>query len=208
MSIKLRSIRINQNRKPIISGLTFDVLDGEILFLNNDDDVDRAILNVISGMEKVSSGSVTISGYDIGSMKGLERTKFFRNTVSYLRGYFLQSNLNVRDNIALPGMISGMAKKEMRSRIDSIAKKFEISEILKKKPAKISSEQKEKICVARTLFMNPKIILAIEPSEYAIQVFSDYVKDKNAIFIITSNNSDLESLATRTLKIADGKVVE
>lgn len=201
MSIRFRSVNANKHGKPLFSNVSFDIQDGEIVYLNNDDDVDRAILNVIAGLEKVSSGAITISGYDLDSMSGKEKTAFFRNTVSYLRGYFLQSNLTVHDNIALPGMFLGMPWREINSRVESIAKKFDITNLLKKKPNFLSDEEKEKVCVARTLFVNPKIILAIEPSEWAIAALSDYTREKSAIFLITSNNSDLEKFATRTLRI-------
>lgn len=202
MSIKFRSVSAKKHKKTLFSNVSFDVQDGEILYLNNDDDVDRALLNILAGLEKVANGSITLSGYDIDAMSNKEKVDFFRNTVSYLRGYFLQSNLSVRDNISLPGIISGMPWREIKSRIDSISKKFKISDLLKKKLKDLSDDEKEKVCIARTLFMNPKIILAIDPSEWAISVLSEYTKDKNAIFFITSNNPELERLATRTLRIA------
>lgn len=208
MSIKFRAVNANRHKKPLFSKVSFDVKDGEILYLNNDDDVDFAIFDIIAGVEKASSGAITISGYDIYSMSGKEKTEFFRNTVSYLRGYFLQSNLTIHDNIALPGMFSGMPWREMNSRVDTIARKIGISNLLKKRPKDLSEDEKEKVCVARTLFMNPKVILAVEPSAWAITVLSSYTKEKNAIFLITSNNPDLEQLADRRLEIENEKDLE
>lgn len=207
MSIKLRSVNVVRDRKECLSKITLDIADGEILLMNGDAESNDAFLNIIAGLEKASTGLVTISGYDVNAMKSSERIKFFRNTISFLRGFFLQANLSIADNIALPGLFSGMNNHERSSRIKSIAKKFEITDILKSKPSKISDIQKERVCIARTLFMNPRIILAIEPSEWMVEVLSFYTKEKNAILIISSNNPKIEKYATSVMSIVDGKIV-
>ncbi len=134
-------------------------------------------------------------------MSGHEKQKFFRNTVSCLRGYFLQSNLTVKDNIALPSFFSGIGKRERETRIESIAKKFDIVDILKIKPTKISDDMRERVCLARTLLMNPKVILATEPSEWTTEVLLRYIEAKNAVLIISSNNPNLRKYAADIITI-------
>lgn len=203
MSVKVKLIKKSIRNHSIFSGVSFNVEDGNVLLINGDPKSRDSLLNILSGIEKASGGSITISGYDISDMSGHEKLKFFRNTVSYLRGYFLQSNLSVKENIALPSYFSNISKRERDARILGIAKKFEITDILKLKPAKINDDLRERVCLARTLLMNPKVILATEPSEWTTEVLLRYIEAKNAVLVISSSNPNLRKYAADIITLKD-----
>ena len=202
MSVKVKLIEKSIRNHPVFSNVSFDVEDGGVLLIDGDTKSRDILFNILSGTDKVSGGSITISGYDIDDMGGHEKQKFFRNTVSCLRGYFLQSNLTIKDNIALPSFFSGIGKRERETRIESIAKKFDIVDILKIKPTKISDDMRERVCLARTLLMNPKVILATEPSEWTTEVLLRYIEAKNAVLIISSNNPNLRKYTADIITIS------
>ena len=175
------------------------------------------LLNIISGIEPASHGTITISGYDMSTMKRKERNEFYRRAIGIIfQGFYLQPELSVRENIALSGIFDNMQKREMDSRVATIAKNLKIDDILKAKPSQISGGQAERVCVARACFMNPKIILADEPTnnldpknaEIVVSLLKNYSKSVGATVIVASHDKLVEKFATKVVELKDGKISE
>ena len=218
MSIKLRSVRKSCKHKEIISDVNLNIADGEFLVIQGKDLKSKStLLDIIGGIKKASGGTVTISGYDIATMKSKERAEFYRQMIGFIsQGFYLQEELNIRDNISLPGIFSNIPKREKISRVNTISKNLGIYEILDKKPKNISNEQKERACVARACFMNPKIIIADNPTknlgtknaEIILSLLSNYSKANKATIIISSNDELSKKFATKVVEFSDGKILE
>jgi ABC-type lipoprotein export system ATPase subunit len=209
MSIKLRSVTKTK--------LNLEIKDGEFLMIKGEDTAKKTdLLNIISGI-KNDHGTVTISGYDVSNMKRRERAEFYRRMVgSISKGFYLKPELSIFDNIALPGVFSNLPKNELKSRVSTIAKNLKISDILKLKPKQITRSQAEKVCIARTCFMNPKIILADEitdgigqkNAEIIVSLLKNYSIGTSATVIISSNDELVEKFATRVVCFENGKILE
>ncbi len=218
MSIKLRSVTKSYKNKNVLSGISLDIKDGEFLVVKSEEALEKtALLNIIGGLEEVSSGAITISGYDIKAMKKREKTDFYRNTIGYIfKDFYLHPELNIHDNITLPGVFSNLPKTDIESRVKSISKKFGITEILKKKPKQISSNLKQRVCIARACFMNPKIILVDEPTkkmkpedtEILIKFLKAIAKENNTTIIMAINDEIAEKYASRIIEIKEGVIHE
>ncbi len=119
----------------------------------------------------------------------------------------------MQDNIFLPLVLSGRKYEEMEKRLEPIAKKLGIQEILKKFPYEISGGQKQRTAVARALITKPQIILADEPtgaldsrsSDELLALFSDINRDGQTILMVT-HSVKAASTANRILFIKDGEV--
>ncbi len=213
MSIKLRSIRKSVKKKEIFSGFSLDIADGEILMLKGKAEETKMFLDVLHGLEKISSGSITVSGYDVFSMKKKERISMYRTAFGIVSQDFLDDS-TLEENISLSGVFAKMPKKEKKSRTETMAKNLGIFDILKKKPKGLKKEILVKAIVARACFMNPKIILAYEPtkglkkedSEILLSLLKNYSKSCHATIIITSNDELVEKYATKILTLAEGKI--
>ena len=213
MSIKLRAIRKSLKKKEIFSGFSLDISDGEFLLLKGKAEETKLFLDILHGLEDISSGSIIISGYDIFSMKKKERIDLYRTAFGVVSQDF-QNSLSVADNISLSGIFAKMPKKEKKSRTETMAKNLGIFEILKKSPKGLKKELLVKVAVARACFMNPKIILANEPTkrlsdkdaEILLSLLKNYVKSCHATIIIASNDKFVEKFATKILTLQEGKI--
>jgi putative ABC transport system ATP-binding protein len=210
MSIKLRSVRKSHKNKNILSGVSIDIKDGEFVVISSEnEDLGTTLLHILGGVEKPTSGAITLSGYDVEDFNEKERADFYRNSVCLIDiDRFLQPKLNVRNNISLPGMFSGLSKKDLTKRIETLSKKYKVSKVLKAKVSQLNPEQIERIVVARALFMNPKIILIDNPSGIIIECISEYLKENEAIVIVSSNDESIKKLASQVIIIKDGKVAK
>lgn len=210
MGIKLRSVRKSYKNKNLLSGVSADIKDGEFVVITSDnEDLGTALLRILGGVEKATSGAITLSGYDIEDFNEKERADFYRNSVCLIdKDRFLQPKLNVRNNISLPGMFSSLSKKDLAKRIETLSKKYKVSKLLKAKVSRLNPEQIERIVVARALFMNPKIILIDKPSDIIIEYISEYLKENEVITIVSSNDESIKKLASQVIVIKDGKAVK
>ena len=210
MGIKLRSVRKSYKNKNLLSGVSADIKDGEFVVITSDnEDLGTALLRILGGVEKATSGAITLSGYDIEDFNEKERADFYRNSVCLIdKDRFLQPKLNVRNNISLPGMFSSLSKKDLAKRIETLSKKYKVSKLLKAKVSQLNPEQIERIVVARALFMNPKIILIDKPSDIIIECISEYLKENEVITIVSSNDESIKKLASQVIVIKDGKAVK
>ena len=210
MGIKLRSVRKSYKNKNLLSGVSADIKDGEFVVITSDnEDLGTALLRILGGVEKATSGAITLSGYDIEDFNEKERADFYRNSVCLIdKDRFLQPKLNVRNNISLPGMFSSLSKKDLAKRIETLSKKYKVSKLLKAKVSRLNPEQIERIVVARALFMNPKIILIDKPSDIIIECISEYLKENEVITIVSSNDESIKKLASQVIVIKDGKAVK
>lgn len=213
MSIKLRSIRKSKKKKEIFSGFSLDIADGEFLMIKGKVEETKMFLDVLHGLEKISSGSIVVSGYDVLSMKKKERIDLYRTAFGVVSQDF-QNDLTVAENISLSGIFANMSKKEKKSRTETMAKNLGIFEILKRKPKGLKKELFVKVMVARACFMSPKIILASEPTkglkqedaEVLLSLLKNYAKSSHAIIIVASNDELVEKFATKTAKLSEGKI--
>lgn len=210
MGIKLRSVRKSYKNKNLLSGVSADIKDGEFVVITSDnEDLGTTLLRILGGVEKATSGAITLSGYDIEDFNEKERADFYRNSVCLIdKDRFLQPKLNVRNNISLPGMFSSLSKKDLAKRIETLSKKYKVSKLLKAKVSRLNPEQIERIVVARALFMNPKIILIDKPSDIIIECISEYLKENEVITIVSSNDESIKKLASQVIVIKDGKAVK
>ena len=120
---------------------------------------------------------------------------------------------SLEDNIYLPLVLSGKNYKEMRQRLEPLAEKLHIQDILKKYPYEVSGGQKQRAAAARALITNPQIVLADEPtgaldsksSDQMLKLFSRINKEGQTILMVT-HSTRAASHAQRVLFIKDGEV--
>ena len=123
------------------------------------------MLNCISTIDRVTSGNIIINGTDITKLKGNKLNKFRREELGFIfQDFNLLDTLTAFENIALALTIQRVNPKEIKERVENVAEKLGIKEILKKYPYQVSGGQKQRIASARAIITNPKLVLADEPT--------------------------------------------
>ncbi len=169
--------------------------------------------NIISGMEPATSGEVVVDEQDVSKLKGKARTDFYRHKIGFIfQGFYLQPQLTISENIALMGTFAGMPKAERERRVARLAELLGITEILGRLPSEISGGQAERACVARAVFMEPKIILADEPTNNLdeenarkmLEILKQIQRETSATVIVASHDMVVKEYATQVIKIQGG----
>ena len=172
------------------------------------------LVRCINFLEQPTSGSVVIDGKDLASIKESDRAAFRRDHLGFVFQEFnLLDTFSVEDNIYLPLVLAGVPQKELSVRLEPIAARLGITELLKKYPYEISGGQKQRAAVARAIITNPRLLLADEPTgaldskatDELLRVFSDISRSGQTILMVT-HSVRAASRAGRVLFIKDGEV--
>ena len=171
------------------------------------------LLNMLGGLDRPDSGTVTVSGKDIFSMKEEELTIFRRRNIGFVfQNYNLVPVLNVYENIVLPIELDGSeADQKYVSRIiDTLG----IEKKLTAMPNQLSGGQQQRVAVARALASKPAIILADEPtgnldSKTGMDVISLLKltsQEFHKTIVMITHNEEIALMADGIIRIEDGKI--
>lgn len=157
------------NLTKAIDNISFEVDKGEFVgIMGASGSGKTTLLNTISTIDKVTAGHIIINNKDITKLKGNNLNRFRREELGFIfQDFNLLDTLTAYENIALALTIQRVNAKEIDRRVNEIAEKLGIKEILNKYPYQVSGGQKQRIASARAIITNPKLVLADEPTRSA-----------------------------------------
>ena len=204
------------NLTKAIDNISFNVEKGEFVgIMGASGSGKTTLLNCISTIDRVTAGKIIINNQDITKLKGNQLNKFRREELGFIfQDFNLLDTLTAFENIALALTIQRVKPKLIEERVNEVAKKLNIVDILNKYPYQISGGQKQRVASARAIITNPKLILADEPTgaldsksaRQLLESFEDLNKNLNATILLVTHDSFTASYADRILFIKDGKL--
>lgn len=199
-----------------IDNISFTVERGEFVgIMGASGSGKTTLLNCISTIDRVTAGNIYINNQDITKLKGNKLNQFRREELGFIfQDFNLLDTLTCYENIALALTIQKVNPKEIKKRVEEIADKLGIKDILKKYPYQISGGQKQRIASSRAMITNPKLVLADEPtgaldSKSARQLLENFEylnKTLGATILMVTHDAFTASYASRILFIKDGKI--
>ncbi len=212
---KVYTTRLGGNKVEALRDVNFSVEEGEYVAIMGESGSGKTtLLNILASVDRPTSGEVLLKGEKTTSVKDAYLAKFRREHLGFVfQDFNLLDNFSVEDNIYLPLVLAGKKYSKMIPKLQVIAKKLGILEILKKYPYEISGGQKQRTAVARALITEPDILLADEPtgaldsrsSDDLLKTFSHIHKDGQTILMVT-HSVRAASHADRVLFIKDGEI--
>ncbi|BCI60388.1 ABC transporter ATP-binding protein [Solibaculum mannosilyticum] len=212
---KVYTTRFGGNHVQALSNVSFSVEDGEYVAIMGESGSGKTtLLNILAALDKPTSGEVLLNGKSIVSLKEKEISAFRRNNLGFVfQDFNLLDTFSLQDNIFLPLVLSGKSYNEMNKRLQPIAHKLGIADILSKYPYEVSGGQKQRAAVARALITEPQLILADEPTgaldsratDGLLRLFDKINQDGQTILMVT-HSIKAASSAKRVLFIKDGEV--
>lgn len=212
---KVYTTRFGGNKVEALKSVSFEVEPGEYVAIMGESGSGKTtLLNIMAALDKPTSGKVFLDGKDLSQIKESQVATFRRDNLGFVFQEFnLLDTFSLEDNIYLPLVLAGKSYGEMRKRLEPIAEKLGITELLKKYPYEVSGGQKQRGAVARALITNPKLILADEPTgaldskatDELLRLFGEINRTGQTILMVT-HSVKAASHASRVLFIKDGEV--
>ncbi|HIY18334.1 MAG TPA: ABC transporter ATP-binding protein [Candidatus Blautia avistercoris] len=205
-----------ENAVHALDGVNFSVEKGEfVAVVGTSGSGKSTLLHMLGGLDRPTSGSVTVDGKKIFSLKDEALTIFRRRKIGFVfQNYNLVPVLNVYENIVLPIQLDGHTPDA--SYIDSIVETLGLGSKLENLPNNLSGGQQQRVAIARALASKPAIILADEPtgnldsrtSQDVLGLLKVTSQKYTQTIVMITHNEEIAQLADRIIRIEDGRIVE
>lgn len=199
-----------------IDNISFRVEEGEfVAIMGSSGSGKTTLLNVISTIDRVTSGHIYVNGEDITTLRGEDLNRFRREELGFIfQDFNLLDSLTAYENIALALSIQNCDAHEIEDRVNRISKELNIQKVFDKFPYQMSGGQKQRVASARAIITNPKLVLADEPtgaldsksSRMLLEQFTALNQKFRATILMVTHDAFAASYASRVIFIKDGKV--
>ena len=204
------------NLTKAIDNISFTVEKGEFVGIMGASGSGKStLLNVISTIDRVTAGHIIVNGEDITKLKGNKLNKFRREELGFIfQDFNLLDTLTAYENIALALQIQNIKAKIIDQRVQEVADKLGISDILNKYPYEVSGGQKQRVSSARAIITNPKLVLADEPtgaldsrsSKMLLERLQKLNQDYQTTILMVTHDAFSASYASKVIFIKDGRI--
>ena len=175
------------------------------------------LLNLIAGLDKPTSGQVTVAGQRIDALGETALAKFRARHVGVIFQFFnLLDDLTVEDNVLLPAQLAGASRRKARAQARELLTRMDIDKHRDEYPARLSGGQRQRVAIARALVNSPELLLADEPTgaldTATGQEIGKLLTELNAagqtLVLVTHDPALARQYAARTVRLVDGRVTD
>lgn len=212
--IDIKGITKSFGNLQVLKGIDLHINKGEVVSIVGPSGAGKTtLLQIIGTLDRPDSGSVTIDGVDVEQLSSKKLSDFRNRHIGFVFQFHqLLPEFTAIENIMIPALINGTARKKARDRAESLLQFLGLADRAQHKPAQLSGGEKQRVAVARALMNQPDVILADEPSgsldsknkEELHQLFFDLRDKFGQTFVIVTHDEHLASLTDRTIHMQDG----
>jgi lipoprotein-releasing system ATP-binding protein len=175
------------------------------------------LLYILGTLDRPTTGKVLYRGKDIFTLNERELALFRNREIGFVfQFHHLLPEFNALENTMMPCLIQGISKKEAAFRAETILSLVGLKERLSHKPGELSGGEQQRVAVARALVLEPKVLLADEPTgnldtktgESVFHLLQELNQIKGVTLIVVTHNLKLASQLPRQINLADGKALE
>ncbi len=212
---KVYTTRFGGNQVTALRDVNFAVEDGEYVAIMGESGAGKTtLLNILAALDRPTAGEVLLDGHDITQISEKALSAFRRDHLGFVfQDFNLLDTFSIRDNIYLPLVLAGKPYREMEARLEPIARRLGIDDLLEKYPYEVSGGQKQRAAIARALITSPRLILADEPTgaldshatDSLLRLFGAINAGGQTLLMVT-HSVKAASHAGRVLFLRDGEV--
>lgn len=196
--------------------VSFDVADGEfIAIMGASGSGKTTLLNCISTIDTVSAGDILLDGKNIAELPAEELARFRREKLGFVfQDFNLLDTLTIEENIGLALSINHSNPQSVKKKVDEVAQKLGISDVLNKFPYQVSGGQKQRAACGRAMAAGQSLLLADEPtgaldsksSKNLLEIMTQMNKEMGATILMVTHDAYSASYAGRVLFLKDGRI--
>jgi putative ABC transport system ATP-binding protein len=199
----------------VLKGITLDILRNEYVALMGPSGSGKStLMNILGCLDSPSMGKYILNGHDVSIMPDNDLADIRNKEIGFVFQQFnLLPRLTALENVALPLVYAGIAKKQRLEMAHEVLRKVDLLDRSHHKPNELSGGQCQRVAIARALVNNPSIILADEPTgnldtktSYEIMnIFAKIHDDGNTVVLVT-HEEDISNYAKRVIRLRDGLI--
>jgi putative ABC transport system ATP-binding protein len=208
--------RYDDDRRPAVNRASLTIGRGEAVAIMGPSGSGKStLLNLIAGLDRPTSGTVTVAGQRVDTMSETRVARFRRQQIGMIFQFFnLLDDLTVADNVLLPAQLLGLPRATARARTTALLDRLGIRQQASAYPARLSGGERQRVAIARALVNEPVLLLADEPTGALDTATGEQIglllRELNtagqSLVMVTHNPGLAAAYATRTIAITDGHI--
>ncbi len=216
--IEVSDIRKRFERLEVLRGISLAVDDSEVVAIVGPSGAGKTtLLQIMGSLERPDSGTVRIDGTDLFRLGDNKLAAFRNRHIGFVFQFHnLLPEFTLEENVALPALIGGAARSKAMDAARDLLGYMGLDKRLTHKPSQLSGGERQRAAVARALINNPQVVLADEPSgaldsanrDELHRLFFELRRDRGQSFVIVTHDEGLAAMADRTIRLADGRLVQ
>lgn len=200
----------------VLRGIDLTIDEGEMVGVVGQSGAGKStLLHCIGTLDVITSGSLTIDDAELTELSGARLAALRNRTVGFVfQFHHLLPEFNALENVIMPGLIQGQARRDMEPRARALLEEVGLAERVLHRPGELSGGEQQRVALARALVLEPKLLLADEPtgnldsrtSEQIHQLFYSVNEQRKTTIVIVTHNAALAAGMPRVITLRDGRV--
>lgn len=216
--IDIKDLKKSFGKQEVLKGVTLQLFENEnLVVLGKSGSGKSVLIKCIVNLLKLDEGTINVDKYEISNINETDLIEVRKQIGFLFQGAALYDSMTVRENLTFPltRLTEKFSEAEITQKIESVLENVSLPESIDKMPSELSGGMKKRIGLARTLIVNPKIILYDEPTTGLDPITSDEIsylinetknKFKTSSIIITHDIKCVKTVADRIIMLKDGVV--
>jgi lipoprotein-releasing system ATP-binding protein len=200
----------------VLRGVDLEIGDGEIVGIVGPSGAGKStLLHCIGTLDVPTKGSIRLAGEEVTTLPGWRLAELRNRTIGFVfQFHHLLPEFNAVENVMMPGLVQGRPKRELEPRARALLEEVGLLERMLHRPGELSGGEQQRVALARALVLEPKLLLADEPtgnldSATSVQIH-DLIfginKQRGTTIVVVTHNPALASSMPRVVTLRDGRV--
>jgi lipoprotein-releasing system ATP-binding protein len=216
----VRKVYVHEEKPlEVLKGVSLEIRAGEMLSIVGPSGAGKStLLHLIGTLDQPTDGSLQIAGQEVTSMTGVRVAALRNETIGFVfQFHHLLPEFTALENVMMPGLINGrIPRSKLEATATELLRDVRLEHRIKHRPSELSGGEQQRVALARALVLEPKLLLADEPtgnldsanSETMNELFFDLNRRHGTTMVIVTHNELLAARVPRVVKMRDGQIVE
>ncbi|HEY1690767.1 MAG TPA: ABC transporter ATP-binding protein [Polyangiaceae bacterium] len=200
----------------VLRGIDLEILEGEMLVIVGPSGAGKStLLHCIGTLDVPTRGSIRLAGEEITALPSARLAELRNRTIGFVfQFHHLLPEFNAVENVMMPGLVQGRSKRELDGRARALLEEVGLKERVLHRPGELSGGEQQRVALARALLLEPKLLLADEPSGNLDSATSVQIHDllfainkqRGTTIVVVTHNPSLAAIMPRVVTLRDGRV--
>ena len=215
----VREYQMGEERVRALDGASLTIDGGQFVSVIGPSGAGKStLLHILGALDTPTSGSIVVDGVDLGALDDAAASEFRRHRVGFIFQFFnLVPTLSAWENVALPMLLDSKSLAKAKPRAVELLQRVGLGDRIDHRPSELSGGQMQRVAIARSLIMDPTVLLADEPTgnldsktgQDVLQLLAEVAQDEpDRLVLMVTHDNNAAAFSDRVITVRDGKILD